>query len=185
MENNTTTISLDGIDLNIDRTKKELISIIEDLSSQEAIIRKEAREDMINMGVNILPYVHKLIQSKDKQLRWEAAKIAQKIAHPSSIPVLIELLEIKETDIRWIASEGLINIGRESIVPLLKAIIEKEEVHFLRTSSKYVFKSLLTAEEINRYKEFMNTLDNENQLGRVSSKEAKKILDHMRKERNY
>jgi hypothetical protein len=31
----------------------------------------------------------------------------------------------------------------------------------------------------------MNTLDNEKQLGRVSSKEAKKILDHMRKERNY
>ncbi len=185
MENNSTTISLDGIDLNIDRSKKELINIIEDLSNDEVVLRKEAREDMINMGANILPYVHKLIQSKDKQLRWEAAKIAQEIAHPSSIPVLIELLENKEMDIRWIASEGLINIGRESIVPLLGAIISKEECHFLRASSKYIFKSLFTADEINQYQEFMNTLDNDKQLGRLSSNEAKKILDQMRKEKNY
>lgn len=184
MNQNINKAKVDGIDLPIDKMSKQVINLIEQLSSNETTIRLDARNQLIRMGSDVLPYMHKLLKSKDKQLRWEAAKTIEAIGHPDSIPDLLELLEKKETDFRWIASEALINIGRQSIVPLLQAIIARDETHFLRSAAQHVFNELFTSNELDRYSKLMETLNNKKQLGSMSSIEAKKVLTNFRQQPN-
>lgn len=171
---------VDGIDLPVNEMSKQVLNSIERLSSEETTIRIDARNQLVKMGREILPYMHKLLKSKEKQLRWEAAKTIEIIGNPKSIPYLLDMLKEQQTEFRWIASEGLINIGRESIVPLLQTLIENDETLFLRSSARYVLNELFTAKELNRYSKLMDALKNEKQLGSIAASEAQKVLSDLR-----
>jgi hypothetical protein len=138
--------------------------------------KHEARISLIKMGTSIIPQMHKLLDSPNRLLRIEAAKIVELIADRKSIPSLIRLLDDKEFDIRWIAGEGLIKIGRHSILTLLKSVRDGKSSHFHNESTHHVLLGLLTETEKEKLGPLLFSLENYHELGETAPVEASKAL---------
>lgn len=163
-------------EIRLEEFSEEVAELIPGLLSPHILQRSSAREKLEKIGNNVLPEIYKMLESKNKQLQWEAAKTLENIANPESINVLIGLLEDEESDIRWIAAEGLINIGRVSIVPLLKAIIEKGESLNVQHGVHYALKKLLTKEEKSQFSDLLHALKNTHESALIAPAKATKVL---------
>lgn len=148
----------DKIDVNLDTFRPEVAEWVPGLMSSSTHDRKQARQNLEAFGVDILPDLDKLLQTKDKQLRWETAKIIESLGSRESIETFISLLHDEYSDIRWIATEGLIRVGRISIVPLLKEVIEKGDSTFVREGAHHVFSRLFSKEENKQFRDLLHAL---------------------------
>ncbi len=165
------------IDLALNRFPDKLARLIKELLNDKNYSKKHnARKTLVKMGTSIIPRLHKLLVSPNRQLRIEAAKIVELIADRKSIPSLIRLLDDKEFDIRWIAGEGLIKIGRRSILPLLKSVRDGKSSHFHNESTHHVLLGLLTETEKKRMNLLLLSLDNYHGLGETSPVKASEAL---------
>jgi HEAT repeat protein len=169
------------IDLNLDEFSVEVVELLPGLVSISTHDRKSARQKLEKIGLNVLPEIHKLLRTKDKQLRWEAAKVLETLGSSSSINTFISLLQDENSDIRWIASEGLIRVGRDSIVPLLQEAIEKGDSVFVLNGAHHVLKHLFTKEENKQFKELLHTLKSTNETALVAPVKAMEALEFFRK----
>jgi HEAT repeat protein len=130
-----------------------------------------------NIGKSIVPLLHEIICTETGHVRLEALKVVKYIADKRSIPMLIYLLDDEESRIRWIAAEALVNIGRSSILPLLKSIRDRKNPTYLYRGAHHVLKSLLYADEREKIKPLLHSLDNHSQLGGISAALAFKALE--------
>ena len=173
------------IDISLKGFPDDLVKLIMGLSDHKKYIGKHGtRNALVNMGKPIIPYMHKLLASKNDLIRKESAKVVELIADTKSIPFLINLLNDADPDIRWIAAEGLVKIGRRSIVPLLKSIRVGESSHLIGKGAHHVLHSLLTESEMDKLKPLMLSLDNYHQLAETAPIEAAKALKTVFKPKN-
>jgi HEAT repeat protein len=146
-----------------------LTSLIkESLDTRNSVKKLAARSMLVGMGINILPYLQKLLKTENVLLRMESAKIVELIADRRSIPFLINLLDDKEFEIRWIAAEGLIKIGRLSILPLLKSIRDGKSSLIHNKGAHHVLLSLLKEDEKNKLATLLHSLDDAQELGETA-----------------
>lgn len=135
--------------------------LVKDLSSKNFLLRKKAREELVEIGIPSLDVLVELANSKDLNIRWEAMIAIVQIGSKDSIDILLEALEDDEFSIRWLAAEGLINLGKHAIAPLLWDIIDNPESTFLRRGAHHILKELLKQGLfVDNYK-LLETLSNE------------------------
>jgi HEAT repeat protein len=166
------------IDLDLNKFDEEVAALIPDLISSRTTRRQNARLRLSEIRPRILDQINKLIESKNKQLRWEVAKAFEDNPSSDSIPVLLKLLADDESDIRWIAAVSLINIGRGSIIPLLHEIIHNESIS-VREGAHHVLNSLLTGKEKHKYRRLIKTLKHNKAVKGAASVNAKELLDSL------
>ena len=166
------------IDLDLDEFDEEVTALIPDLISNRTTSRQNARLKLSEINLRVLDQIAKLIESKNKQLRWEVAKSFEDRASSDSMPILLQLLADEESDIRWIAAVSLINIGRESIIPLLHEIIHHESTSICE-GAHHVLNSLLTGKEKHKFRRLMKTLKHNKAVKGVASVNAKELLDSL------
>ncbi len=168
------------IDIDLDEISEEIISLIPDLISTTTNKRMEARLKLEKMGPMVLEQISRLLESNNKQLRWEVAKSLECGSTIGSIPILLKLLADEESEIRWIAAEGLINIGRESIIPLLHELIFNESI-YLNEGAHHVLQELLIKSEKRKYNSLIRALKQNKYVKGMASLRAKEIFDNYKK----
>jgi HEAT repeat protein len=170
------------IDISLKDFPDNLSSLIkESLDSKNSVKKLAARSMLVGMGKQIIPKLHKLLNTENGLLRMEAAKIVELIADRRSIPYLINLLDDKEFEIRWIAAEGLIKIGRRSILPLLKSIRDGKSTFILNKGAHHVLLSLLKEDEKIKLTALLLSLDDAKELGETAPVEASEAIKTMSK----
>ena len=117
---------------------QEIQHLLNALVSDDGMERKQAREDLVARGENVIDYLMELVHHPKHIYRWEALKTMEEIGSPLSIPMFLEALEDDESDIRWIAAEGLIKLGIQSVIPLLKVVIDKLDSIFILSGAHHV-----------------------------------------------
>ncbi len=120
---------------NSDQTIKELIMT---LASDNALIRKAARQSLVAIGSPAVPSLIEALKQKNDHVRREAVRALSEIEDPEVAPALIKTLEDEEFDIRWRAAEGLIGLGMKGLKPLLQALIEHGDSPLLLEGAHHV-----------------------------------------------
>ena len=166
------------IDIKPEEFSSDVAVLIPGLLSMHTTQRSSSREKLEKMGTSVLPDVHKMIHSSNKQLQWEAAKVLENLGSPESLDELISLLDDDESDIRWIATEGLINIGRKCIVPLLEKVIERGDSLNIQHGAHHVLKKLFTKEEKFLFSELLLALKNRNKTSITAPSRALKVINY-------
>ncbi len=139
-------------------TKKVLLSLYELVDAENYRQHVKARKELVEQGEKILPVMYRLLKSEYHDIRREAIKVVQLIAHKSSIPVIIEMLEDSESDVRWIAAEALIRIGRKSIEPLLEALVADGKSAYLRQGAHHVLSKLANKKDSDKMRQLIHIL---------------------------
>lgn len=121
---------------------KNIDELINDLESDNGIIRQIARHKLVEIGHKTIDQVVQLINSPKHMTRWEAIKTIEQMEDKFAIPILISALKDDKFDIRWIAAEGLIRIGEQSINPLMEEIIKDSDSVFIREGAHHILKEL-------------------------------------------
>jgi len=116
------------------------------LSAKDGLERESARWFLVAIGNPAVAPLIELLEARNKQVRWEAAKALADIADPEAADALVKALEDKVFDVRWLAAEGLINLGREGLVPLLQALIERSDSPWLRDAAHHVLHDIAVGE---------------------------------------
>jgi HEAT repeat protein len=127
---------------------QELKQLIEGLASENGLLRKKSREQLVARGERIIDSLKELAHHPKHMYRWEAIKTMAEIRTPMAMPLLLEALEDDESDIRWIAAQGLIRLGALVIKPLLHTIIEKSDSILVLSGAHHVFHDLKTNKKI-------------------------------------
>ena len=100
----------------------DLDGLISELDSKDGIARKQARESLALVGKPAAPRLRELLNSPDKQTRWEAIKTLAAIADPGSLAEFVALLDDPSSDLRWLAATGLIRLGPRTVRPVLQVL---------------------------------------------------------------
>jgi len=120
--------------------KNKVENLINDLLSDNGIIRQMARHNLVKIGHNAIEPLYKLLSSPKHMTRWEAIKAIEQMGDPYATPYLIAALQDDKFDIRWIAAEGLIRIGIPCLKPLMKQIVEDSDSVFIREGAHHILK---------------------------------------------
>ena len=107
----------------------DIDTLVSNLSSDESIVRQQARHDLVRIGAPATEAIQKLADSDVGHVRWECAKTLAAIGDPASTDTLIKLLEDPDNGTVWDAALGLITIGKPAAKPLLRAVIDRTS-HF-------------------------------------------------------
>jgi len=99
-------------------------TLLDALGSNKGMERKSARETLVLCGETAEPQLRSLLTSKDKRLRWEAAKALAAMVEPASLPALVGLLRDEQPELRWLAADGLIGLGPRSVIPVLESLLQ-------------------------------------------------------------
>lgn len=104
---------------------KEVLSLFRSTEKDEvywgSVIAKK-------MGEEILPELHKLLESSDWKVRLNALQAIEKIASPKSISILLELLEDEYFSIRKLSVNCLGQIGDVSVASPLEHLMEIDDI---------------------------------------------------------
>jgi HEAT repeat protein len=113
------------------------------LGDKDGLRRQDAREQLVDMGRQALPYLIKALQSANERVRWEGAKALGELRDPLGAPALVQALEDEEAAIRWLAATGLISIGQNSLRPLLEALVRHSDSTWMREGAHRVLYTLV------------------------------------------
>ena len=122
--------------------KSEIGNLIKQLFCDDVHKRQEAREELVEMGKQVIPFLIGLQYSENRQISWEAVKTLSEIAHPDAIPILVNGLENDDPNIRWLSAEGLIKIGEPSVEPVLLALELRGGSKLLRGAAYHTLRCL-------------------------------------------
>lgn len=157
------------------RNFQAIPQLAEDLFSKNYLLKKRAREELVEIGDPSLDVLVKLAHSKDEAVRWEAMITIVKIGSQHTLDVLLYALEDSEFSIRWLAAEGLISLGKYSIVPLLQKLLENSESMLLRRGAYHVLKELRNKEIFKDDYAIVEILSNEFDHSSISAQVLKTI----------
>jgi HEAT repeat protein len=122
---------------------KDLIAA---LSSLDDFTRVEARNALVAMGSQSIPFLAEALKGPDLLRKWEAAKALGEICDPRAVPALVEALDDEQFDVRWLAAEGLIEMNVKSLRPLFQALMEHADSVMLRQGAHHVLHDLAKGE---------------------------------------
>lgn len=123
-----------------------LEGLVEDLASQNPVIRQEARRKLTVMGRPVIGRLRPLLKSHSEQVRWEAAKTMADIGGPDSANALAETLSDSSRDVRWVATEGLIASHSDALEPMLHELITRSSLVWVREAGIRVLDAALREE---------------------------------------
>lgn len=121
----------------------QLDALIGSLYKQDGLARRQARQQLVNMGEAAVPALTKTLAAKDDHARWEAAKALCEIHAPQSAEALVQRLEDENFSVRWLAAEALIGLGQAAARPLLEALMRRSDSVWLRHGAHHVLSALL------------------------------------------
>ena len=113
-----------------------------DLISKNYLLRKKAREELVEIGDHSLNALAKLINHEDETVRWEAVLTIVQIGTRETLDILLKCMEDDEFSIRWLAAQGVVNQGKYAIMPLLRELKNKPDSIFLRHGAHHVLREL-------------------------------------------
>ncbi len=113
-----------------------------DLISKNYLLRKKAREELVEIGDHSLSVLAKLTKHEDETVRWEAVLTIVQIGTRETLDILLNCLEDDEFSIRWLAAQGVVNQGKYAIMPLLRELKNKPDSIFLRHGAHHVLREL-------------------------------------------
>jgi HEAT repeat protein len=125
-----------------DGSSRTFENLITALGDDDGMVRKNARLELVEAGKPVLPLVIESLESENKRVRWEAAKILTEVADETAAAPLVKTLTDEHMEIRWLAAEGLIAIGRDSLRPLLEALLDDPDSPLLREGAHHVLHDL-------------------------------------------
>ena len=153
--------------------------LTKDLLSKNFILRKKAREELVEIGEPSLDFLMELGTSKDEKVRWEAIITIVQIGSNNTLDVLLNALKDDEFSIRWLAAEGLINLGKFVVVPLLQELLNKPDSVFLRRGAHHVLHELRKSGIFNDHYGLVDQLGNEFDHSGITLK-VQKTIDSIR-----
>jgi HEAT repeat protein len=112
--------------------------LVRDLACNDGIARVTARRSLVAIGKPAVSALVSALRSKNKSVRWEAAKALGQIGDAAATEALVKALEDKMFDVRWLAAEALIRIGHKAIVLLLRALVRRPDSYWLREGAHHV-----------------------------------------------
>ncbi len=112
------------------------------LSDRDPRCRHEAREQLVSMGVSVLPVLYGKLSSPDWHVRWEAAKALGEIGDPAAAEMLVRMLQDNDTSVRWAAMGSLIDLGRGALRPALEALTRDFQSARVREGVHHVLHTL-------------------------------------------
>ncbi|MEN6457914.1 MAG: HEAT repeat domain-containing protein [Thermoguttaceae bacterium] len=122
-----------------DETAIDFSALVSALTHKNAVVRRNAREQLVAVGRPIVDAVRQLLHDKRPHVRWEAVKTLASIADPRTAGALVQVLEEEdEFDIRWVAGEGLAAMGREGLRPLLATLAARPGSATLQEGARHV-----------------------------------------------
>jgi HEAT repeat protein len=124
------------------RSFQTIPNIAKDLMSRNYLLRKKAREELIEIGKPSLDVLVDLVKSKDETVRWEAMITIIQIGSEETLDILLKALEDEEFSIRWLAADGLVNLGKYAIRPILMKLMDNPDSAFIRRGAKHVLREL-------------------------------------------
>ena len=154
---------------------QSIVDLAKDLSSKNYLLRKKAREELVEIGKPSLNTLKTLATSKDENVRWEAVITIVQIGSMETLDILIKALEDDEFSIRWIAAEGLANLGIYAIVPLLRELRNNPDSTFLRRGVNHVLRELRKKGVFKDNYALLETLANEFDHSNIQLKVEKTI----------
>ena len=116
--------------------------IAKDLCSKNYLLRKKAREELVEIGKPSISILRTLANNKDETIRWEAVITIVQIGSRETLDILMKALEDDEFSIRWVAAEGLVNLGKYAIMPLLEELRDNSDSPFLQNGAHHVLRDL-------------------------------------------
>jgi HEAT repeat protein len=131
-------------------------SLMEQIRSDDGMIRKKARESLVAIGKPAARSLCKALRSASSdQLRWEAAKALGDIGDKRSIPALVAALGDRDHDVAWLAAEGLAKHGIAAWPPILRALaVAGPDSRIFRRGAHHVFAS----QELEGFDDLLNAL---------------------------
>jgi hypothetical protein len=104
--------------------------------------RRQARLKLAAIGKEAAPALIAVLDSPNRNVRWEAAKALGSVPHPDAARPLVRALEDEDPGVGWLAAEALAAIG-ESVLPVvLRALIERGDSRRLREGVHHVCREL-------------------------------------------
>ena len=161
------------------RNFQSIPQLAKDLFSKNYLLRKKAREELVEIGDPSLDVLIELTNSKDETLRWEAMITIVQIGSQATLAILLNALEDNEFSIRWLAAEGLINLGKYAIVPLLQELLDKPQSTFLRRGAHHVLNEFRKSGLFQDHYALVETLANEFDHSNIALK-VQKTIDSIR-----
>ena len=123
-------------------TLSKIKSLINDLRSEDGIVRHKAREALTLIGKQAVRQLIPLLKDLEDDVRWEAAKALSEIADPRAASKLVATLEDHNFGVRWLAAEGLIALGEDALIPLLEVLIKRSDSVWFREGAHHVLHDL-------------------------------------------
>lgn len=118
--------------------EKEISTLVEDLGSENGLIRQRARLNLAHIGKAGVPALLKALESPNVHTRWEATKVVGELRSEVAATSLANLLCDGNVNIRWAAMESLIRIGRASMRPLLEVFVKNFDSSLMREGVHHI-----------------------------------------------
>jgi HEAT repeat protein len=129
------------------------------LTHESGLVRKKAREVLVEIGAPAVDFLVSFINHPDKKARWEAVKALSEINDPDAAPFLVDALTDDSSEIRWLAGEGLAKMGAKGIWAVFDALIIEPDSPFLRKGAHHVLARMSEIYDDPELKEFHEILD--------------------------
>ena len=154
--------------------------LAKDLFSKNYLLRKKAREELVEIGDPSLEVLKELANNKDQNARWEAIITIVQIGSNETLGVLLKALDDEEFSIRWLAAEGLANLGKISLIPLLHKLRNNPDSGILRRSTFHVLRELMKKGIFQDEFDLINLLADDYQHENISNKLEQSINSYSR-----
>ena len=123
-------------------TDEHLAEILSALGNSEPHIREKARDNLLEMGSDVTPFLIGLLSDPNENSRWEAAKILGETRDPQAAAALVKSLMDENVGVRWLAAEALIALEGEAVVPLLQGLLAHFDDVWFRQGALHVLRTL-------------------------------------------
>jgi HEAT repeat protein len=103
-----------------------IAGLINCLKSDDAHLRNSAIEALKQVSEKVSPYIEKLLQDREPDVRIFAVNILESLRHPNVVKWLIEVIEKDENvNVCATALDLLAEVGTEEAIPAIKKVKER------------------------------------------------------------
>lgn len=110
----------------------DIKTLIEDLNAQDVNVKAASVKALVGAGESAVEPLIKVLNSKDPEIRENAAITLGKIKDERAIDPLIKLLTDEEWEVESAATSALVEIGEPAVEPLVFILQDKKGDVFLR-----------------------------------------------------
>ena len=113
--------------------EQDIEILIENFNAQDVNVKADSVKALVEAGETAVGPLIQALDSKDPEIRENAAITLGKIKDERAIDPLIKLLTDEEWEVESAATNALVEIGKPAVEPLIKILQDKNEDVFLQT----------------------------------------------------